>query len=69
MYIAMYQKQEITKEQIDNLSTSTSNQAYEAWFKCNVEAGLHDILEGRVVTDEDAQREVDALYKKLSEKV
>ncbi len=65
----MYKKQEITKEQNNNLSTSASNQAYEAWFKRNVETGLHDVLEGRVVSDEDAQKEVDALYKKLSEKV
>ncbi len=64
----MYQKQEIIKEQINNLSTPPSNQAYETWFRRKVEAGLYDILEGRVVSDEDAQKEVDALYKKLSEK-
>ncbi len=44
----------------------SNDPAYEAWFRRNVEAGLQDIREGRVVSDEDAQAEVDGLYRQLT---
>lgn len=50
---------------VEGVSTSNTDPEYDAWFRRNVEAGLKDIREGRVVSDEEAQREIDALYPKL----
>ena len=50
----------------DGESTYTTDAEYDAWFRRNVEAGLQDIREGRVVSDEEAQEEVDALYRQLT---
>ena len=61
----MTQAQEFFDERIAGSTTSTQDPAYEAWFRRNVEAGLQDIREGRVVSDEEAHSEVEALYREL----
>lgn len=50
----------------DGESTSATDAEYDAWFRRKVEAGLRDIREGRIVSDEEAQAEVDALYRQLT---
>ena len=47
---------------LDGESRSGSNPEYEAWFRRNVEAGLQDIREGRVVSHEQIQ--ADALQRR-----
>ncbi len=42
--------------------------AYEAWFRRQVEDGLRDVREGRVVSNEQMNAEASALLKTLREK-
>ena len=39
---------------------------YEAWFRREVEAGLRDVREGRVLSDEETEAEMDAFIEKLA---
>lgn len=44
------------------VATPTTDPEYDAWFRRNVEAGLQDIREGRVVSHEQIQ--ADALQRR-----
>lgn len=46
----------------------TPAEAYEAWYDEQIRLGLEDIEAGRVVTDEEAERHTDRLFKKLERK-
>ena len=48
----MAQVQETLEEQQDAMPAT--DPAYEAWFRRQVEAGLQDVREGRVVSDGEA---------------
>ena len=46
-------------QDVDNdVSTPVTDPEYDAWFRRNVEAGLQDIREGRVVSHEQIQADV-----------
>ena len=60
----MAQVQETLEEQQEAMPVT--DPAYETWFIRQVEAGLQDVREGRVVSDEEAQAEIDALYRQLT---
>ena len=59
----MAQAQEFQNEQQE--VTPSTDPAYEAWFKRNVEAGLRDIREGRVVTHEQIKADAKARRERL----
>ncbi|MBQ7608170.1 MAG: hypothetical protein IJU76_09405 [Desulfovibrionaceae bacterium] len=48
---------------VDDAAVPATDPEYEAWFRHNVEAGLRDIREGRVATQE--QIEADALQRRI----
>lgn len=54
----MAQVQEALEEQQEVMASN--DPAYEAWFRRKVEAGLRDVREGRVLSAEDVEAEMDA---------
>ena len=59
----MAQVLETSKEQQEVMASN--DPAYEAWFRRNVEAGLRDIREGRVVTHEQIKADAKARRERL----
>jgi predicted transcriptional regulator len=59
----MAQVQESFEEQRELMPAT--DPAYEAWFRRQVEAGLRDAREGRVLSAEEAEAEMDAFFKEL----
>ena len=39
---------------------------YDAWFRRKVEAGLRDVREGRVLSDEEAEAEMNSFLEELA---
>ena len=60
----MAQAQDFQEEQQEVMPSN--DPAYEAWFRRKVEAGLRDIREGRVLSDEETEAEMDAFIEKLA---
>lgn len=46
----------------------TPKEAYDAWYDDQVRQGLEDIEAGRVVSDEEAEKHTDRLFKRLERK-
>ena len=60
----MAQVQESLEEQQEAMPSN--DPAYEAWFRRQVEAGLRDVREGRVLSAEKADAEMEAFIEELS---
>lgn len=60
----MAQVQESLEEQQEAIPAT--DPAYEAWFRRKVEAGLRDVREGRVLSAEDVEAEMDAFLEELA---
>ena len=60
----MAQVQDSLEEQQEAMPAT--DPAYEAWFRRQVEAGLRDVREGRVVSAEEAEAEMDAFVEELT---
>ena len=53
-------REDTLREAVDRLAE------YDAWFRAKVEAGLHDVREGKVVPHEEMEAETQALCERLS---